>query len=481
MKRPVLLIALLLAFVVSAEAGDFIPGRVLARPADGANEAAVQSSFKAVGAREIGGLPQIGVRILQVPRRAETAVVSALSNNPNFEFAEPDYIANIILTPNDPYYAAYQWHLPRISAPAAWDATTGSADVTVAVVDSGVQAGHPDLAGRVLAGYDFVNNDADASDDNGHGTAVAGVAAARGNDGIGTAGAAWNIAVLPVKVMDSNGSGAYSAIANGINYSADRGARIINLSLGGSFSSRTLLNAVKYATGKGCSIFAAAGNNANSTTVYPAAYNGVTAVSALNRSDTLAYFSSYGSFVDLCAPGDGITTTWGNGGYVTVSGTSFSSPLVAGVAALVLSVNPALSNAEMASLLASNADDLGASGKDIYFGAGRVNAARAVSAALPPPPSDDTTAPSTAVTNPENGATITGLRSVTVSVASSDNIGVIKAELYIDGTLAATGSTGNFDYTWNLRKVAAGSHILQSRAYDAAGNAASSSEISVVR
>lgn len=474
------LLALLISFGLlgSSFASNAVPGRVLAKPSANASETVVQAALRGAGAREVGRVPQIGVRILQVPVKAEARVIAALSNNPNFEFAEPDYIANIILTPNDPFYSAYQWHLPKVSAPTAWDTTTGSSTVTVAVVDSGVQANHPDLVGRVLPGYDFVNNDSDPSDDNGHGTAVAGVAAAKGNDGIGVAGAAWNVAILPVKVMAANGSGSHSAIANGINYSADRGARIINLSIGGTSSSRTLQSSVNYANNKGCILVAAAGNNASSTTVYPAAYSGVTAVSALTQADTLASFSSFGSFVDVSAPGEGITTSWVNGGYVTISGTSFSSPLVAGIAALALSVNPSLSNTAMASLLTSNADDLGAPGADIYFGAGRVNAARVVSAATPVA---DTVAPVTAVTNPKDGASIAGLRSVTVSVASSDNVGVTKAELYINGRLTASSTSGSFNFNWNTSKLARGTYELQSRAYDAAGNTASSVAVRVTR
>lgn len=478
MKVPVLSLLAALALAGSSFASESVPGRVLVKPGDQADEAAVQGSLRAAGAREIGRVPQIGVRILQVPAEAEARVIAALSRNPNFEFAEPDYIASIVLAPNDPYYATYQWHLPKVSAPTAWDATTGSDGVTLAVVDSGVQATHPDLAGRVLAGYDFVNGDFDPADDNGHGTAVAGVAAAQGNDGIGVAGAAWNISILPVKVMNSSGSGSYSAIANGITYAADRGARVINLSLGGTSASSTLQNAVSYAWNKGCVIIAAAGNNASSATVYPAAYPNVVAVSATTSSDTRASFSSYGSFVDLCAPGENITTTWLNSGYITISGTSFSSPLTAGVAALAISLNPELSNAQVGSLLAANADDLGAAGYDIYFGAGRLNAARVIAAAAP---SIDSTAPVTAVTSPANGSSIGGPRPVNVSVASSDDVGVTSAELYINGQLVASSTSGNFVYSWNVSKLAKGTYLLQSKAYDAAGNTASSLVVKVSR
>jgi thermitase len=474
------LIASIASFVLigTSFAADFVPGRVLAKVSPNASENGVAMALRATGAREVGRVPQIGVRILQVPAQAEQRVIDALSRNPNFEFAEPDHIANIILTPNDPYYAAYQWHLPKVGAPAAWDTTTGSASVTVAVVDSGVQATHPDLAGRVLAGYDFANGDSDPSDDNGHGTAVAGVAAGKGNDGIGIAGAAWNVAILPVKTMNASGSGSYSAIANGITYSADRGAKIINLSLGGISSSSTLANAVSYAWNKGSLLVAASGNNGTSTSVYPAAYANVVAVSATTSTDTLASFSSYGSFVDLSAPGQDITTSWINGGFVTISGTSFSSPLTAGVAALALSRNPALSNAQLSSLLTANTDDLGAAGYDTFFGTGRLNAAKVVAAAAPVV---DTVAPTTAVTSPANGASIAGTRSVNVNVASSDNIGVTKAELYINGRLVFTSSAGNFTYKWNTSKLARGTYQLQSRAFDAAGNVASSAVVSVTR
>jgi subtilisin family serine protease len=225
-------------------------------------------------------------------------------------------------------------------------------------------------------------------------------------------------------------------------------------------------------------LIAAAGNNGTSTTVYPAAYPNVIAVSATTSADTMASFSSFGSFVDLSAPGQDITTAYPGGSYVTISGTSFSSPLTAGVAALALSRNPALSNAQINSLLVSNADDLGATGHDIYFGAGRLNAARVVAAAAPVV---DTTAPATSVTNPKNGASISGLRSVNVTVASSDNIGVTRAELYINGRLTSSTTSGNFTFKWNTSKLARGTYQLQSTAFDAAGNTTSSAVVSVTR
>lgn len=478
MKTLIVAAITALCMAGSSLASDFVPGRVLVKPSASANENSMHHSLRAAGAREVGRIPQLDVRILEVPEAAEGSVVAALSNNPNFEYAEPDYIATAVATPDDTFYASYQWHLPKIGAPAAWDVTTGAAAVKIAIVDSGVQANHPDLGGRVLPGYDFVNNDSDAADDNGHGTAVAGTAAATGNNGAGVAGVAWNVAILPVKVLGTDNTGSYSAIASGINYAADQGARIINLSLGGTTSSRTLQSAVSYAWNKGCVLVAAAGNNSSSAAFYPAAYSQALAVSALNSVDVLPAWSNYGSYVDISAPGENITTTTYGGGYITISGTSFASPLVAGAAALALSLDPTLSNSAVVSLLTSSADDLGATGYDIYYGAGRLNAAKVAAGAVRVP---DATAPATAVTNPKDGASITGAKSVSVRVASSDNVGVVKAELYINGKLVASSASGAFSYNWSTSKIARGKYTLQSKAYDAAGNSSVSAFVTVTR
>lgn len=478
MKNLIISAITALGMAGSSLASDFVPGRVLVKPSANANENSMQHSLRAAGAREVGRIPKLDVRILDVPAAAEDRVIAALSNNPNFEYAEPDYIATAVATPNDTFYASHQWHLPKIGAPAAWDVTTGAPAVKIAIVDSGVQANHPDFGGRVLAGYDFINNDTDAADDNGHGTAVAGAAGATGNNGSGVAGVAWNVAILPVKVLGADNTGSYSAIASGINYAADQGARIINLSLGGTSSSRTLQSAVSYAWNKGCVLVAAAGNNGSSAAFYPAAYSQTLAVSALNPGDVLPSWSNYGSYVDISAPGENITTTTAGGGYITISGTSFASPLVAGTAALALSMDPTLSNSAVVSLLTGNADDLGAAGYDIYYGAGRLNSAKVAAGAVKVP---DATAPSTAVTNPKNGASITSAKSVSVSVASSDNVGVVKTELYINGKLAASSTSGSFSYNWSTSKLARGQYTLQSKAYDAAGNSSVSALVTVTR
>jgi thermitase len=454
-----------------------VPGEILVKPKDAVSEADFRGLVGQQGAAEKETLPHVGVHVLQVPETKVDTVIAALSHNPNVEFAERNFIADAVLTPNDTYYAGYQWHLPKIQAPSAWDITTGSATPLIGVVDTGVYAGHADLAGKIVAGYDFVNNDNDPSDDAGHGTEVSGTAAAIGNNGMGVAGVAWANRVLAVKVLDSTGSGSYSAIVNGITYAADHGARVINLSLGGPSSSSSLQSAINYAWSKNIVIVAAAGNGGNSTPEFPAACSNVVAVSATDSNDALASFSSYGSDVSLSAPGVNIATTTMDGGYGSVSGTSFSSPIVSGVIALMASVNPQLSNAQLVDLLKKNTDDLGASGYDTYFGYGRVNAYKSVAAARAGVTTADTVAPSTSVTAPAAGSTVSG--TVALTASATDNIGVTKIEGYVDGQLIGSSATAPASFAWNTAGYANGTHSLQSIAYDAAGNVGKSAVVSV--
>jgi len=280
-------------------------------------------------------------------------------------------------------------------------------------------------------------------------------------------GVAWANPILPVRVLDASGAGNYSTIAQGIIWAADHGARIINLSLGGTASSTTLQNAITYAWNKQCIVVAAAGNNGNSVPVYPAACSNVVSVAATNASDTRTSWSNYGSYIDVCAPGENIVTLDGSNSYASWSGTSFSSPVTSGVLALMASVNPKLTNAQLVDLLLKNCDDLGTSGADIYYGNGRVNALRAVTAAknfVAP----DTTAPVATISSPTNKSTISG--SISVSVQGADNIGVTRLELYLDTQLVAQSAGASATFSLNTLSYTNGTHTLQARAYDAAGN-----------
>jgi subtilisin family serine protease len=250
------------------------------------------------------------------------------------------------------------------------------------------------------------------------------------------------------------------------------------MSLGGTSSSKTLQSSVDYAWTNGATLIAAAGNNGNSIAVYPAACQNVVAVSALNAADAIPTWSNFGNYVDISAPGETITTTWPSGKYVNISGTSFSSPIVAGVAGLVLSLNSSLTPSKLVQLLTSTSDDLGMIGYDPYYGSGRVNAARAVSAAVP---AVDTTPPTTTVTNPKNGASISRLSSVNVTASAEDNVKVSKIELYINNKLVASSNTASLSYSWKTNKLARGTYTLYSKAYDSSANSSQSTSVTVYR
>ncbi len=466
--------------VISAHAAPPVMTQVLLKPKAAMTEAALNAILTFRGAAQTGAVPTLGVRVIQVPAAAADHLLEALRRHKDVEYAEPDYTAEAVGTANDPYFTqGSEWHLAKIQAPSAWDVTTGATNIVIAVVDSGVRASHPDLAGKVLAGgYDFVANDTDPTDENGHGTAVSGTIAPASNNLLGVAGVAWANPILPVRVLDANGSGSYSAISNGIIYAADHGARIINMSLGGTSSSRTLQDAVTYAWNKQCVLIAAAGNNGNDIALYPAACPNVVAVSATDSSDVRPTWSNYGSYVDVSAPGVDILTLYGTDQYAAWSGTSFSSPVTSGVVALMASANPNLTNVQLVDLLLKNSDDIGAAGYDVYYGNGRVNASRAVAAAKAMASGSDTIAPVASITSPADGSL---LKTPTqrIDVTGTDNVAVIRLELYIDGKLFGTSTTSTASFNWNTRKVSAGHHQIQAYAYDAAGNAGASGTITM--
>lgn len=286
-----------------------------------------------------------------------------------------------------------QYSLDRMAVYGAWNAGARGEGVVVAVVDSGVDFNHPDLAGVFVSrGHDFINNDDDATDDAGHGTHVAGIIAMRPDNGIGGAGVAYGARILPVKVMGADGSGNHSTIAQGVVWAADNGAKIINLSLGGLYPSQTMEAAIAYAAGKGALIVASAGNHGTTQPAYPAAYPQVVSVCATDHGDRRATYSAYGETVDVCAPGSDIVSTVRGNGWQAWSGTSMSSPAAAAVAALIWSRYPAWDAAAVRGALLGTAEAV------VDVGSGRVNATRGVGAQPVPAP---TVAP-TATAQPTN-------------------------------------------------------------------------------
>jgi hypothetical protein len=328
--------------------------------------------------------------LVRLPRGLNVeSALKMLRENPLVDYAEPDYIAtaagSTTVFPTDPDFHL-QWHhnnpgrpIPAdIQSTHAWALTRGSTNVVVAVLDTGCNGTLSEFSGRMLAGYDFVNRDADPSDDNGHGTEVAGVLAANANNGLLVAGVDWRCKILPVKVLASDRSGLFSTLADGIDWAVERGAHIISLSAGGTQDNMTLSNAVARAINRGV-VFVAAVHNDGASIRFPARIPGVIAVGASTELDRRASFSNFGPELSLLAPGTNIYTVGRFGLRQVTWGTSMAAPQVAGAAALLLSIRPDLTPSQVRELLCAGADDqVGAAGQDTpgfdhHHGFGRLN------------------------------------------------------------------------------------------------------------
>ena len=408
---------------------------------------------------------------VRVPAPALEALLRRLERRPEVKFVEKNYVLEPAFVPNDPQFA-YQWHLPRILAPDAWDTTQGVGAV-IAILDSGIDAYHPDLAGKLVAGYNTYSNNTTTSDQTGHGTEVAGAVGALTDNGEGIAGVAGVAPIMPLRVTDSTGRATSASLASGISWATDHGARVVNLSFNGIAGNTTIRSAAEYAVNHGTLVVAASGNCA---CVDPTPENPyVLSVSATDEDDAVASFSSTGPFVDLSAPGSNILTTERFGLYATVSGTSLSSPIVAGVAGLMIAANPALTPALVTQLLEETA--AGSGSYDPSFGYGRVDASAAVSAAAGYTAPADTTAPTVAMTAPLDGAIVSD--TAVVAVTADDNVGVVKVDLYVDGVYFVGDTAAPYSFAWDTTTLANGPHTLQAVASDAANNSASTVPIVV--
>lgn len=336
----------------------------------------------------------------QTAAEIENACTQIKVNNPLVISCEPRIQYHTLNTPNDTYYNQL-WGLSKASFPSAWNYTTGSTDISVAVVDTGVNYNHPDLSANIAIkagenagngcsndqyGCDFANNDSNPMDDNGHGSHVAGTIGGVGNNGLGVSGINWNVSIVPVKVLDSEGSGYTDWIATGINYAVSRGVKVINMSLGGAGYTQDMYDAISNARNNGVLVVCAAGNEANNNDwnpSYPASYDldNIISVAASDTDDSMAYFSNYGaSSVHIAAPGVGIISTVLNSSYDSYDGTSMASPHVAGVAALLWAYNSTLTYSQVRAAILQGGDTV--SSHSGYTTTGkRLNAAGALALA----------------------------------------------------------------------------------------------------
>jgi subtilisin family serine protease len=336
------------------------------------------------------------------------ACAAIRAENPGVELlCEPNVVYRALGAPDDPSQGQ-MYALSKLQLPEAWDISTGSVGILVAVVDSGVDHSHEDLRGNMfrnvgevagngldddgngfiddLHGYDFVGLDGDPSDPNGHGTHCAGTIGAKGNNAVGVVGVNWNVSLLAVRVLDVNGYGTLTDVAAGVRYAVDRGARVLNLSLGGPDQSQILENALTYARDRGVLVVAAAGNSTSNNDLlpsYPASstLENIVAVAATDSSDQLSWFSNYGATsVDVAAPGSSILSTIPGNGYAKYSGTSMAAPQVAGLAALLLSLDPTATAADLKAMILGSATKIKSLEGKVLSG-GRINAFAALGGA----------------------------------------------------------------------------------------------------
>lgn len=457
---------------------DFARGRLLIEPSAGlsSNDLDALLLTHSGKARKIG---QSNLHIVDLPNNgSERSVLEKLSKDPRIKFVELDRRVKSTFVPNDPYFGS-QYHLAITGANTAWDTTQG-AGITIAILDSGIDPTHPDLSPNLVPGYNFYDSNSNTADVCGHGTAVAGTAAASTNNGNGVAGAAGQAKIMPVRIAyfdtASNSCYAYySTVSSGLTYAADHGARVANVSYDGVAGSSAVQSAAQYLKNKGGLVFVAAGNNGIDENFTPT--TAMIAVAATDSSDSRASWSSYGSFVSLSAPGVGIWTTSNGGNYQSWNGTSFASPLAAGIGALMMAANQTLDGTSIEKLMFSTAVDLGAPGRDPYFGYGRVNALAGVQAAVTARPVADTQVPTSLISSPAPNTTVSSLVAVTVS--ASDNVGVARVELRVNGNTVAIDNSAPFSFSWDSKSVPNGMANLTAVAFDAAGNAGSSTTVAV--
>ena len=353
------------------------PRRVAVTFKAGITRARIAGVISDAGGTLEQAIPEIHAYLVGVEPEQRAEVLASLQSSAAVASASKEPIAEAFDTSPDDTDWPQQDGLRVAGFPKAWDVTQGSSKIVVAVIDTGVDANHPDLRGALVPGWNFIGNNANPSDDHGHGTAVAGVIAARSNNHVGGAGVCWRCLVMPIKALDSKGSGDDTLIAAGIVWAVDHGAQVINLSLGGPGSSVELANALAYASAKGVVVVAAAGNAGVTTQFYPAADPHAVSVAATTVADNRYSWSNFGSWVRLAAPGCNVAPILGDG-YGTFCGTSSATPVVAGLAALELSAQPAATASEVEDALAHAAVPLPA-----FVQYGRIDAGKTLALLRP--------------------------------------------------------------------------------------------------
>ena len=320
--------------------------------------------------------------VVQSRTESTEALIKRLQRDTNLLFAEPNYIfskqvKHLATVPNDEFFEPYQWNLTQIEASKGWN-FSGGEDVIIAILDTGVDPNHLDLNDKILKGFNAFDESDEFSDSHGHGTHVAGVAAALTNNVTGIAGVSWKSRILPVKVLNEKGEGSSYEVAKGIYWAVENGAQVINMSLGDYYDAEVLYDAIRFAYNNDVVLIAASGNDNVEDPMYPAQYDEVLTVAAVDDARNRAFFSNYGQHVDVSAPGTHIPSLFPDNNYVVMSGTSMAAPHVTGLAGLIRALRPDLSNEQVYDVIRSTAHDLGTAGHDPYYGHGEIDVAKAL-------------------------------------------------------------------------------------------------------
>ncbi|MFQ5591346.1 MAG: S8 family serine peptidase [Phycisphaerae bacterium] len=439
---------------------------LLVQPYPGADVATLDSLYAAAGSQVITHLEEIDLTVLGVESDRLHAVAEELAGSGLLENIHKNYVFHTTALPDDPLFTR-QPYLQRIGVPSAWDTTAGDGEIIIAIVDTGVQADHPDLEDNILGGWNIVDGNADFDDVVGHGTQVAGVAAAMSNNGTGVAGVAGASSILAVRVTNDEGAATGRDIAAGIIWALGEGASVINVSFAPLWSNAVVRSAAQLAFSRGALVVISAGNGGveRKATGYPEALF----VGAVNDASDIASFSDRGPFVDLVAPGTSIRSTSVGSRYRLGNGTSFAAPIVSGVAALAWSVNPELRPVSISEAIRDSAEDLGARGEDDTYGLGLVDAALAVDQAAWASVIPDDTPPSLDIDRPAPAAVLSGR--YVARVTATDESGVADVVMFVDDIAVATDIRAPYRFVIETEAFSAGAHELAFVATDVVGNA----------
>lgn len=443
----------------------FVSNELIVMTVPGAADEAIDAALLQAGSTRAGGIEELGVVVARVIGGDLAAAAEALAASPVVEGVAKNYLFEPGKSPSDTMLGD-QLFLEQIGAFEAWDQTTGSRDVTIAVIDTGVDAAHPDLADRIEDAWNAADPSAGAGDPVDHGTMVAGVLGAATNNGEGVAGVTWNPRILAIRAGGEDGLAGSADLALALLQASQRGAHVINMSFAPLWSNRLVRSAARTAAARGSLVVISSGNAAH-TSALPG-YESALFVGAVSPTRRVASFSNRGPFIDLVAPGVAIRTTAVGGAYASATGTSFAAPIVSGVAALIFSINPNLRPASVAAILIDSAEDLGLPGDDDTYGAGFVSAEAAVLRAQIFTELDDAAGPDVMFRSPESGRGASGF--VRIDIAAADPLGIADVTLSVDGVGVASDRNPPFRFVVDADALSAGEHALSAVATDQAGN-----------